>query len=96
MFSLTPDVCDKMGLLSGKVLFCHILTPSGVVKLAEIRLPASYIKLVFLLARREIEMSLPGLEVSKARQLSSYNRVFITKNKAIRTVCLYASFKAFF
>lgn len=81
MFSLTPVVCDKMGLLSGKVLFCHILTPSGVGKQAEIRLPASYIKLVFLQARREIEMSFPGLEVSKGRQLSCYNQGFHNKNQ---------------
>lgn len=71
MLSLTPVVYDKMGLLSGKVLFCHILTPSGVSELAGIRLPASYIKLVFLQARREIVMFLPGLEISKPRQLSS-------------------------
>lgn len=54
MFSLTPVVCDKMGILRQKVLFFHILTPSGVLELAEIRLTASYIKRVFLQARREI------------------------------------------
>lgn len=81
MFSLTPVVCDEMGLLREKVLFFHILTPSGVLKLAEIRFPISYIKLMFLQARRDIVMSLPGLEVRKARQLSSQNQGINNKNK---------------
>lgn len=93
MFSVLSVVCDQMDLLQRNAVF-HILPPSVVIKLIEVRLPTSYIKLVFLQARREIVMSVPGWEHQRTRHIS-WIRTSKAKHKEIQISPLLASFSVY-